>query len=510
MSNTPSPIETPVVRLVETIPTDDDTIRFHVSDGALGTIHSCVAVWDGVQEQYEGNDAPAFDIRTGSPEADVFSTSADCVFTEHSRLAAYPSPAAFDDGTATGMNYDPGDFTETGEIYLAADLDAGSRLEVLYYFHVVDSYARRAKVFGDSDAAGEWVAISEVVSEDDSSPSATSNLFLGKASVSGDDVNVSYLDEDGDEKANSDDAPSPSPTPLVTPTPTNVPGRYGRDPYPDPTPTRTPSPPDRGISINFGDTPAKSGDTAIVFIRDNYLGTKIPCTVEWTNIKTAAPANTVWNVVNGSPRPKSFVGSNCGYNGTTPIAKYPRVRAFVDGVEYGISHEDEHGRVSTLNKVDAGSALRIEFHYEIVDDFDSDTHLAKIYSTSDKGGEWVALREVVSESDASPSASSSLFRGEVAIIDNEASLAAGDGQVRVRRRSRLGAAYYDDGGQQRETVSVGLDLPTPTPTPIPSPSPIPTAIPAIPVANPWLIIVAVVVGALAVLLGRRRGVPPMA
>ena len=380
----------------------------------------------------------------------------------------------------------------------------GDRLEVRYYFHVVDSYDAddaRARVVGESDSYGEWVAISEVVSETDSSPSATSNLFLGKVNVSGNHVRVSYVDEYGNEKANSDYAPSPSPTPIFTPTPTNVPGGDG-DPYPTPTPTA--SPPDRDISIKFGYTPAKSGDTAIIFIRDNYLGTTIPCTVEWTNIKTAMPSESVWNVVSGAPNRKSFT-TDCHYDGNTPIALHPRPQVFVDGWEYSINSVGR-GHLSLNNKVDAGSAIRMEFHYEVVDNFDAQTHLARIFSTSDKVGEWVALREVKSESDASPSSASYLYRGEVEISDNEASLAVGDGQVRVRQRSRLGAAYYDDGGRQRGKVWVGLDLPTPTPTPTPSPSPTPTPTP-IPVANTWLIIAAVVAGALAVLLGRRRGVP---
>ena len=218
------------------------------------------------------------------------------------------------------------------------------------------------------------------------------------------------------------------------------------------------------------------------------------------------PANTVWNVVTGAPRSESFSSLDCDYNGATPIAIYPYARASVDGFGYSIDHKEEHGRISIINAVDAGSTIRISFHYEVVDDFDSQTYLARIFSTSDKVGEWVALREVKSESDASPSSASYLYRGEVEISDNEASLAVGDGQVRVRQRSRLGAAYYDDGGRQRGKVWVGLDLPTPTPTPTPSPSPTPTPTP-IPVANTWLIIAAVVAGALAVLLGRGRVVP---
>ena len=280
------------------------------------------------------------------------------------------------------------------------------------------------------------------MSETDSSPSATSNLFLGEAKVSGNHVRVSYVDEYGNEKANSGDVPEPSPTPTRTPTPT-------------PKPTE----PDRDISIKFGYTPAKSGDTAIIFIRDNYLGTTIPCTVEWTNIKTAMPSESVWNVVSGAPNRKSFT-TDCHYDGNTPIALHPRPQVFVDGWEYSINSVGR-GHLSLNNKVDAGSAIRMEFHYEVVDNFDAQTHLARIFSTSDKVGEWVALREVKSESDASPSSASYLYRGEVEISDNEASLAVGDGQVRVRQRSRLGAAYYDDGGRQRGKVWVGLDLPTP-------------------------------------------------
>ena len=230
LSNTPSPYETPVVRLVGTIPPGGGEISFHVRDGALGTIHSCVAVWDGVRGDYPYNYGPdkppaferhIFNLLSGEPEDAVFSTSENCAYSkEDSRLATEPPPQAFVDGTGAQMTFEPTEFAETAEFELLTDLDRDDRLEVRYFFHVVDTYSaddRRAKVVEDSDATGEWVAISEVVSETDSSPSANSNLFLGKANVSGDHVSVSYLDEDGNEKANSDDAPPPSPTPVVKP-----------------------------------------------------------------------------------------------------------------------------------------------------------------------------------------------------------------------------------------------------------------------------------------------------
>ena len=525
--NTPAPDETVSVRLAGPISSGEGEIAFHVRDGSLGKIHSCVAIWDGVRSSYEGLDAVTFNLRAGAPESGVFSTSSGCSFNEYSWIVADPAPEAFDDGVATLVSYDPVNFAETAEFQLYADLEAGSRFEVRYYFHVVDTYdadAKRARITTSSDTEGEWAALTEVVSESDSAPSATSNLFQGNVGVSrnpdvkgegddkvwvpsGDTISVAYLNEDGEVKATSDTSPLPSPTPAVRPTPTNVPGLHG-DPFPRPTATIVPGPPKREIVISFANTPSSSNEAVVFHIMDNHLGTTKPCSVQWSGIADELQANSAWDVVTGAPYPDVFSREGCGYEASTPLAIYPHTQAFVNGIEYHVNLDRWDGRVYLLNDVDAGSTVKINFFYEVVDSYSAQTKLARVYSSSDKDGEWVAIREVTSERDSSPAAASNLYRGVFRISDDPASLSKGDGRVRVRNRSRLSVAYYNSNGETQPIAkaSLGLDLPTPTPEAIPTflPSPTPTPIPAV---SPWMLATLVILGTLAALRYRRTDKP---
>ena len=118
-------------------------------------------------------------------------------------------------------------------------------------------------------------------------------------------------------------------------------------------------------------------------------------------------------------------------------------------------------------------------------------------------------REVASETDDSPAAASYLYRGEIEISEDPASLAPGDGRVRVRSRSRLSVAYYDGVNltDPEERISLGLDLPTPTPHPRPTATAAPTPTP-IPAVSPLMLLLGVCAAALVVLYGRIRRLPP--
>lgn len=517
----------------------DGEITFHVRDGSLGTIHSCVAMWDGVRFKYGGpGNQDIFNVRTGEPEPDVFTTNSGCTYDEYSRLATNPAPEAFDDGVGVQISYEPVNFADT-EVLKLVDyvIEAGSRFEVRYYFHVVDIYdadAERAHVTFPYDTGGEWADLKEVSSEMDAEPSAYSGLFQGKTKVSrnpdvrgrgdgsvwvpvGGSVKVTYLDEEGIAKATSNTSPPPSPTPIVSPTPTNVPGLYG-DPYPTPTLTVVPGPPRRNVSVAFANTPQRSGDTAVFHIRDNYLGTTGDCAVKWADIPHEVGATDPnddklfmpWNVVIGDPVPSVFSREGCDYDGSTALAA--PLGASVDGREVSPAVEDgrtgnppQYGLVSIRTKAPKGSTVRIDFHYEVVDAFPAQAKRARVYSSSDREGEWVAIREVASESDDSPAAASYLYRGEIEISEDAASKAAGDGKVFVRKRSRLSVVYYDVGGaaEPKKRASVGLDLPTATPSPQPTATPVPTPTP-IPAVNPLLLILGVGAAILIALIDRRR------
>ena len=449
---------------------------------------------------------PAFSLRKGEPEVDVFSTSEGCVYDEYSQLVAVPAPEALVNGIYTYISYDPLFFANTEEFEILSDIESGSIFEVRYYFHVVDTYDERVRVTSPSDKEGKHVSIVEVVSEDSNEPSSTSGLFRGVVTdFNRHNVLVEYLDESGNVIADSEaPTPIPTPTPSVSPTATFVPGGVGTS-TPVPTPTKTPGPPKRKVDVKFAYTPARNGDMAVFHIYDNHLGTTEGCTVLWLDIAGEVEANTPWSVVSGSPYPEAFSPNGCEYYGSTPLVIYPSAKAFVNGVEYLANPDIQNGRVFLLNDVDAESTVKISFAYEIYDAYPAHAHRARVYSSSDMQGEWVALREVASERDASPAASSSLYRGEIAISEDVASKATGDGKVFVRSRSRLSVAYYDEDSrvEPEERTSLSLDLPTATPSPTPTPTPTP-----IPAANTLLLAIASGAGLLMALSFFRRKASP--
>ena len=245
-------------------------------------------------------------------------------------------------------------------------------------------------------------------------------------------------------------------------------------------------------------------------IKDESLGTTGQCTVQWTDIPEYVPTHTgdiqtPWNVVTGDPVRNAFSREGCNYDGTTPLAS--PIRAFVNGNEsQQIGHPGDidtpypYGVVSISRDAPKGSTVRIDFHYSIVDEFPADVHIARVYSSSDRTGEWVAIREVASEHSDAPAAASSMYRGEVAISDDTDSKTLDDGKVYVRQRSRLSVVYYDTLGAAtpaaRDSESLNLHTPTATPKPVATP---------IPAGNPVMLIAAVVVGVMVVLL-RAKGV----
>ena len=105
------------------------------------------------------------------------------------------------------------------------------------------------------------------------------------------------------------------------------------------------------------------------------------------------------------------------------------------------------GEIKLLTDADQGSAVQIVFNFDAPDLFPEADQLAKAASSSDAAGEWVAMSEVVSETDASPSPASGLFRGQVQLSGDPASTAAGDGAVWVQVGDTLTASYQEAGGE---------------------------------------------------------------
>jgi len=412
---------------------DDGEIAFYIRDGRLGTLHSCVARWDRLRSKYEiplGPDdtrepLPAFNLRKGDPEVDVFSTSESCLYDEFSQLVAVPAPESLVNGTYTYISYDPLSFANTEEIEILFDIESGSVFEVRYYFHVVDTYDDRVRITNASDKEGRHVNIAEVKIESSDEPSSTSGLFRGVVTgFNRQNLLVEYMDEGGNVIADSKTPTHiPTPTPSVSPTATYVPGGVGTPTHtPRPLPTSTPAAKPRNLSIKFANMPTHSDDMVVFHIRDNHLGTTEQCAVQWEDIPhevdEADPNDDrlfmPWNVVTGAPVPSAFSRDGCDYNGFTAITA--PLLAYVNGVEYisGVEIRDsgtgttQYGLVSIHTKAPKGSNVEVRFAYEVVDIFPSESKRARVYSSSDRQGEWVALREVASEYDSSSAAASSL------------------------------------------------------------------------------------------------------
>ncbi len=472
-------------------------MAFHIADNYLGSTIECRAVWSSVSEDIPLN--TAWNLVTGAPQADVFQLE-DCEYEGETPLALYPSPTMLVDGLDHQVSPD----AESHTVHSLFEVNAGQNVEVNFHYEVVDAYAaetHRAKVYSSSDRAGEWAAISEVASMDDDAPSAASSLYRGEVAIGTDEairavvgdgivfvrkssrMSVRYYDADGETELDKHSVA------LALPTPT-------------PTPTSTPMPPQRHIDVRFMDTPTRSGDAAVIHIADNYLGSTVECRAVWSSVSEDIPADTAWNLVSGAPQASVFNLEGCEYDGETPLALYPRPTMLVDGLEHQTSPDATSHTVRSLFEVNTGQNVEVNFHYEVVDVYPTQMHRAKVYSSSDRAGEWVAISEVAGRKNRAPSASSYLYRGKVAIGTDEAIRAvAGDGIVFVRKSSRLSARYYDaDGETELGRHSVALDLLMPSPTAMPTPAPTPTPVPA---ANEMLL--TIVAMAIVGVLVRRYG-----
>ena len=207
-------------------------------DSGLGTTGTSTATWTEIESQ-----APAgtwWSLATGAPHPGAYAlspaSSYDTAAPADSPLSSVPS------AKVNGVTTLVADFRPlTGEFKLLNDVNASSTLRLDFGFDVVDSYqasAQRAGVRSTSDAVGEWVGITEVLSETVESASPVSWLFRGAVTLSadvaslaagdgavwvqdGDQVSVSYYGSGGaviDTHAATVEFPPPGPAPTPVPT----------------------------------------------------------------------------------------------------------------------------------------------------------------------------------------------------------------------------------------------------------------------------------------------------
>ena len=214
-----------------------------------------------------------------------------------------------------------------------------------------------------------------------------------------------------------------------------------------------------------------SARRAVFYVRDSGLATVHGATAAWSDVPSQVPANSPWSLATGAPHPGSYaLGTNSAYEtgapSNTPLASVPS--ASVDGVAFLLSSMSAAtGGFALLNDVDTSSSVVIAFSFDIVDVYPAESHRARITGTADPGGEWVTLSEVASETDSSPSPTSGLFRGEVALSGHVAALDQGNGIVWARPGDTLTAAYFGPSG---ETVVAADQVQVATPTPAVLPS----------------------------------------
>ena len=517
-TQTPAEGDEPTIHVDRPVWNADRTegaLAFTVRDTELGTIRSCIATWPRValpnaprNPQQRGQDIHIFNVANGSvtlartdsdteyesrvaSEPNDYHLNEDCEYDadmpSNTPFALGNTPFTLDnpvrpadvfigDNPALIGNPEsnrPDDIYEPGDVRLEYQAISGERARIRFRFYAEDAYSaedERARVASGED--GAWAALREVEVRDGWGqvwiPASTTTVFKGKARVS-----------------TSRDALLPGDDRIFVRSPDDELQVHYHDAIGEADkPKRSARAPRRRVSVEFANAPREHGDIVVFYISDRYLGTTRPCAAVWEDTPSpAAGVQTYWRLADGGPFPEVFTleGGNCAYDAATPIimaehaealmtppGKPPRVMpdASIDYVNW---------RISFYNKVPAGSALRVMFRQTLPDLFPASARIAHVYSSSDRAGEWVAIREVVSKTDASAAAASHLFRGEIEISAHESSRAPGDGKVFVRRTSRLWVAYHDIDNAEielgRKSQALALLIPTPTPTPVPTPIP---------------------------------------
>lgn len=218
----------------------DEQLKIYVRHESLNTLDSCTATWTQLSSTIPANQL--LNLSTGAPYSDEYSLSAGCAYDQGT-----PSntPFALGSGEEVEIELPDGRYTlalavccpGTDQMQMQFEVEMGSTVTFEFNFDRVDSYdvsAQRVRVFSESDTSGEWIAISEVTSETDSTPAPKSALFLGEATLStdsqtnqsgdgtvwvqpGDEVTVGYYEEDGTTLISSDTAMvEATPVPGVT------------------------------------------------------------------------------------------------------------------------------------------------------------------------------------------------------------------------------------------------------------------------------------------------------
>ena len=216
--------------------------------------------------------------------------------------------------------------------------------------------------------------------------------------------------------------------------------------------------------------------TANFFIRDDALETTLAARGTWAGLTGGVgAAGHIFNLATGSVGPAgapiaqpaySLISS--AYNTTspadTPLNEAPTVNIGTSQANVATTNLDV-GIFALFAPVSAAATVIADFSHHVRDVYhqsDATLRRAKVFSTSDIQGEWVTITEVDSVTNPVPSATSRLFRGEVALDSDAGAAGAGDGRVWMQDGDNLTVNYYNAAGIVLDSDTLSVDAIAPS------------------------------------------------
>lgn len=194
------------------------------------------------------------------------------------------------------------------------------------------------------------------------------------------------------------------------------------------------------------------GDTAEFYVRDAGLATTPTSSAIWNGLGFQVQANTWWSLATGDPAPGVYqlqAGSLFSTSSPSQTLLSGAPTTTVNAVPTLVSNLNAIlGEFALLTDVNTSSVLAVEFAFDITDSYALASNRVRVTSTSDAVGEWLAITEVVSETDSAASPTSGLFRGTVELGVASSTQVAGDGKVWVQEGDIVSVAYYGSGEAQ--------------------------------------------------------------
>ena len=264
---TPTPTATPMPNIAFSQPSflPGQSAVFYVTDQGLNRLSSCKVRWaDALPDGVKWDFLTYWNIFTGEPAPAAYrGFGSGCGYVSTADTPVEPIPIPWLGGpwlaTVNGSEHHVTEFHEGDVTIDIPDLTSASTVELPIYFHGHDTHpvsSQRARVSSRADPAGEWAALVEVVSTEDSDTAVDSSVFRGSVELKsdvaavegdgmvlvdagGDKLRLRYYGPSGDRVVGV----STALVPALTPSDTSVPNAARRmRPTPEPTPTITPTP----------------------------------------------------------------------------------------------------------------------------------------------------------------------------------------------------------------------------------------------------------------------------